>query len=127
MPAARCGTRTGAAAQFITLRFGQPGYCLLTGYVPLAIWTGADNGSQMGVYQQIQETEAVANIQIRSAEYLPANLEAGVFLVPWAERYRPVLTMEPYGYGMRTTPKKNRCLGEESHDQTPIGIGIGLL
>ncbi|HEX3941636.1 MAG TPA: hypothetical protein VHX11_09160 [Acidobacteriaceae bacterium] len=113
--------------QFITLRFGDPGYCLLSGYVPLAIWTGADNGSQMGVYQQIQETEAVANIQIRSAEYLPANLEAGVFLVPWAERYRAVPGMEPYGYGMRTTPKKNRCLGEDSHDQTPIGIGIGLL
>ena len=42
----------------------------------MAIWKGADNGSQMGVFYQIQETEAVTNIQIRSAEYMPANLRA---------------------------------------------------
>jgi hypothetical protein len=71
---------------FITLRFGQPGYCLLSGDVPLAIWKGADNGSQIGVYLGIQETEAVTNVQIRSVEYLPANLERGVFLIPSRSR-----------------------------------------
>jgi hypothetical protein len=67
---------------FVTLRFNQPGYCLLSGDVPMAVWKGADNGSQMGVYLGIQETEAVTNVQIRSQEYLPANLERGVFLIP---------------------------------------------
>jgi hypothetical protein len=110
--------------QFITLRFGEPGYCMLSGDVPLAIWKGADNGSQIGVYQQIQETEAVTNIQIRSAEYLPANLERGVFLIP----SRPLLQAFPetraYGYGLQ----KRRCTGEvESAQDTPFGIGIGLL
>jgi hypothetical protein len=70
------------APQFISLRFGDPAYCLLSGDCPMAVWKGADNGSQMGVFLQIQETEAVANIQIRANEYLVANLECGVFLVP---------------------------------------------
>ena len=70
------------APQFISLRFGDPAYCLLSGDCPMAVWKGADNGSQMGVFLQIQETEAVANIQIRANEYLVANLECGVFLIP---------------------------------------------
>jgi hypothetical protein len=74
---------------FVTLRFNQPGYCLLSGDVPLAIWKGADNGSQMGVYLGIQETEAVTNVQIRSLEYLPANLERGVFLIPSRRLFDP--------------------------------------
>jgi hypothetical protein len=110
--------------QFITLRFGEPGYCLLSGDVPLAIWKGADNGSQIGVYQQIQETEAVTNIQIRSAEYLPANLERGVFLIPSRPLLQSAPTMEPYGDGLT----KRRCTGDTpTVDEAPFGIGIGLL
>ncbi len=110
--------------QFITLRFGEPGYCMLSGDVPLAIWKGADNGSQIGVFQPIQETEAVTNLQIRSAEYLPANLERGVLLIPSRPRLEAVPTMEPYGYGLR----KQRCRGDvETADEMPFGIGIGLL
>jgi hypothetical protein len=70
------------APQFISLRFGDPAYCLLSGDCPMAVWKGADNGSQMGVFLQIQETEAVENIQIRANEYLVANLQCGVFLIP---------------------------------------------
>jgi hypothetical protein len=70
------------APQFISLRFGDPAYCLLSGDCPMAVWKGADNGSQMGVFLQIQETEAVENIHIRANEYLVANLECGVFLIP---------------------------------------------
>jgi hypothetical protein len=70
------------APQFVSLRFGNPAYCLLSGECPVAVWKGADNGSQMGVFLQIQETEAVANIQIRANEYLVANLQCGVFLIP---------------------------------------------
>jgi hypothetical protein len=78
-------TEQALAPQFVSLRFGDPAYCLLSGDCPLAVWKGADNGSQIGVYLQIQETEAVANIGIRANEYLVANLECGVFLIPSRE------------------------------------------
>jgi hypothetical protein len=110
--------------KFITLRFGKPGYCLLSGDVPMAIWKGADNGSQMGVYYQIQETEAVTNIQIRAAEYLPANLECGVFLIPSRTLVEPVPSME-YGYGTHT--RHCACDDDGTEDDVPIGIGIGLI
>lgn len=112
------------APQFITLQFGEPGYCMLSGDVPSAIWKGADNGSQIGVYHFLQETEAVTDIQIRSAEYLPANLECGVFLIPSRPQIHVTLPMEPYGYGAG----KQRCRGDsEIADDAPFGIGIGLL
>lgn len=109
---------------FVSLRFGNPAYCLLSGDVPMAIWRGADNGSQMGVFYQIQETEAVANIQVRSAEYLPANLAGGVFLIPSRPLIVPLPQME-YGYGIRKRQCGCSTVGED--DETPIGIGIGLI
>ncbi|HZD47687.1 MAG TPA: hypothetical protein VE178_02975, partial [Silvibacterium sp.] len=93
---ANAASQPGLEPTFITLSFGNPSYCLLSGDVPMAIWKGADNGSQMGVYYQMQETEAVTNIQIRSAEYLPANLKFGVFLIPSRSAIEEVPTME-YG------------------------------
>jgi hypothetical protein len=70
------------APKFITLRYGGPSYALLSGDCPTAVWTGADNGSQLGAYLLTQETEAVSNVAIRAPEYLPARLEAGIFLHP---------------------------------------------
>ena len=83
--------------RFITTRYGSPSYALLSGDCPVAVWTGADNGSQLGVYQQAQETEAVSNVQIRAPEYLPARLEAGIFLHP--SRVIREAPREPGGYG----------------------------
>jgi len=98
--------------KFVSLRFGDPSYGLLSGDAPMAIWKGADNGSQIGVYYQIQETEAVANILIRSAEYLPANLQRGVFLIP--AHAAPVAGKKlVYGYGARGA--------------LPMGIGVHLI
>jgi hypothetical protein len=82
---------------FVTLRYGQPGYALLSGDVPLAIWTGADNGSQLGAYLQAQETEAVINVQLRVPEYLPALLEGGIFIHP-ARHVEFPLVPTAYGY-----------------------------
>jgi hypothetical protein len=107
--------------KFITLRFSLPGYCLLSGDTPLAIWKGADNGSEMGVFYQIQETEAVANILIRSEEYMPVNLERGVFLIPSHALPQPLAPVV-YGYGPRRT-----CADGTIEDDVPDGIGSGLI
>jgi hypothetical protein len=99
--------------RFVTLRFGHPGYCLLSGDVAMALWKGADSGSQIGVYYQIQETEAVTNLLIRSAEYLPANLERGVFLIP-----------------SRTLPEQASPFQYYRHGREgdlPMGIGVSLI
>jgi hypothetical protein len=116
---ANAASQPGLEPTFISLSFGDPGYCLLSGDVPMAIWKGADNGSQMGVYYQMQETEAVTNIQIRSAEYLPANLEFGVFLIPSRSAIEEVPTM---AYGQ--TAQRRDCAGAED---LPWGIGVGLI
>ena len=106
--------------QFISREFGGPSYALLSGVVPLAVWTGADNGSQIGVYQSLEETEAVRNVQLRAPEFLPFNLEAGIFLVPSAPE---VLAAPPptYGYGRRADP----C--GEADDLMFVGIGAHLI
>jgi hypothetical protein len=100
--------------KFVSLTFGDPSYCLLSGDGAMAIWKGADNGSQIGVYYQIQETEAVANIAIRSEEYLPANLQRGVFLIPSCAAPGVGHKLH-YGYGY----------GVKAH--LPMGIGVHLI
>ena len=68
--------------RFVTLRYGSPSYGLLSGNCPMAVWEGADDDSQIGAYQLLHETQGVANYRTRLDEYLPFNLEAGIFLVP---------------------------------------------
>lgn len=109
---------------FITLAFNNPAYCLLSGDVPMAVWKGADNGSQMGVYYQIQETEAVTNIQIRANEYLPANLECGVFLIPSRSLIEEIPIMG-YGYGVQA--QRCDCSSPDAILDLPFGIGVGLI
>lgn len=109
------------APKFVTTRFGRAAYALLSGDVPLAVWQGADNGSQIGVYYQIQETEAVRNVQIRAPEYLPATLESGIFLHPSREICE--IRKPHIEYGVART-----CCDDEGLDWSAIsGIGIGLM
>ena len=100
---------------FVTLRYGQPGYALLSGDVPMAIWAGADNGSQLGAYLQIQETEAVSNVQLRVPEYLPALIESGVFIHPARQAGFPLV---PAAYGYHP----QRC--DQPADAPGIGAGL---
>lgn len=113
------------APRFVTLRFGQPGYALLSGDVPLAIWHGADNGSQIGVFYQIQETEAVRNVQLRAPEYLPVALESGIFLHP--SRTLPSEGREPtIVYGRLIAPRQ--CCDHADTDRASLsGIGTALM
>ncbi len=108
------------APRFITLRFGQPAYALLSGDVPLAIWHGADNGSQIGAYYGIQETEAVRNVQLRAPEYLPVAMESGIFLHP--SRTLPLAQLPRMAYGGPTTA---RCCSDDAGTEMPSISGIG--
>ena len=86
------------APQFVTLRYGHPSYALLSGDCPVAVWQGADDESQIGLYHQLFETQGVANYRSRLDEYMPFGLEAGIFLIP----SRPVLEPTPLPlYGAR--------------------------
>ncbi len=107
--------------KFISLDYGHPSYGLLSGDTPMAIWTGADDGSQVGAYHVRQETEAVRNVQLRAPEYLPFGMEAGVFLVPSRPIIKPPLVA--YGYGMVADP----CGEAADEDLRFWGIGAALI
>jgi hypothetical protein len=113
------------APGFITLRFGEPAYALLSGDVPLAVWHGADNGSQMGVYYAIQETEAVRNVQLRAPEYLPVALESGIFLHP--SRTLPQQGQLPRIAYNGAVPPCQCCDDNDADVPSFSGIGSGLL
>ncbi|MDQ6775603.1 MAG: hypothetical protein M3071_05130 [Actinomycetota bacterium] len=104
---------------FVTLSYGAPAYALLSGDCPMAVWTGAANGSQIGAYLQIQETEAVSNVELRAPEYLPALLESGVFIHP--SRPQPIPLPMPSAYGYGSGPR-----WEDEEPDLP-GIGAGLI
>lgn len=113
-------SQAALAPSFVTLRYGEPAYALLSGDCPMAVWTGAANGSQMGVYLQIQETEAVANVGLRAAEYLPALLESGIFIHPSQPERKRRPSPPRYGYGAQLP----QLVAEQP--QLP-GIGAGLI
>ena len=108
--------------QFVTLQYGQPSYALLSGAVPMAVWTGADNGSQIGVYKILEETEGVRNVQLRAPEFLPFNLEAGVFLEPSAKVLMPA--PPSYSYGMSIFQPCGDTVDDELWS---IGVGAHLI
>jgi hypothetical protein len=109
---------------FVTLRYGHPSYGLLSGDAPMGIWTGADNGSQMGAYHLLQETEAVRNVQLRVPEYLPFGLEAGILLEPSAAVRVPRAPAR-YGYGARAPV--DACGDPEDEELRQVGIGAMLI
>ena len=120
------GATAGEAAlrpQFVTLRYGSPSYALLSGNVPWAVWTGADNGSQMGVYKLIEETEGVRNVQLRAPEFLPFNMEAGVFLEPSAPIAIPPTALG-YGYG---AARPDPCGDVDEDELWYVGVGAHLV
>ena len=61
---------------FTSLRFGDPGYCQLSQRTGREIRQGADDGSEMGVFQQLQQPQRETNLRVRLDEYLRFGLEA---------------------------------------------------
>jgi hypothetical protein len=61
--------------QFTSVTYGQPGYAQLSPYTSTAITTGAENGTEMGVFQSLNQPQQVANVTQLLQEYLPAGIQ----------------------------------------------------
>ena len=85
-PAARVPRRyrclpqaSGAPApRMMSLRYGTTIYARLSVATDRAILRGADDESEMGVFQHVRAALRTANLRLRLDEYLRAGLEAGV-------------------------------------------------
>jgi hypothetical protein len=65
----------------VSAAYGQPEYCQLRLNAPAEIRTGAQDGSEMGVYCQLKQPQRESNLRIRLDEYLPFGLSAGLIYV----------------------------------------------
>ena len=60
---------------FTSVHYHDPGYAQLGFHCPLAITTGAEDGSEMGVWAWLRNPQREANLRLRLTEYLPFGLE----------------------------------------------------
>jgi hypothetical protein len=67
--------------QFTSRQYGQPAYAQLSIACAEEIKTGAEDGSEMGVFCMLQQPQREANLRTALDEYLRFGLEAGIFLV----------------------------------------------
>jgi hypothetical protein len=66
---------------FTSLEYDQPGYAQLGLTCPAQIRTGAEDGSEMGVFSHLQQPQRLANLRVALEEYLRFGLEAGIIFV----------------------------------------------
>jgi hypothetical protein len=67
--------------RFISIRYGDPGYAQLHRSTSRILFEGADNGSEIGVFNNIYHVQRIKNLESSLDEYLRFGLEAGIFLV----------------------------------------------
>jgi hypothetical protein len=73
--------RAGLVPSFTDTRYGQPAYAQLHLACPKQIRTGAEDGSEMGVFCHLKQPQREANLRLRLEEYLPFGLEPGILYV----------------------------------------------
>lgn len=66
---------------FTSIHYGDPGYLQLSFESAREIRTGAEDGSEMGVFGILQQPQREANLRTALEEYLRFGLEAGIFFV----------------------------------------------
>ena len=64
--------------EFESTRYGTARYCRLVMGCGDEIRGGADDGSEMGVYHDLFETQRAASLQSRLDEHTPAGMQAGI-------------------------------------------------
>jgi hypothetical protein len=66
---------------FTTALYGEPSYGQLSLICPAQIRMGAEDGSEMGVFSFLKQSQREANLRLTLDEYLRFGLESGVFFV----------------------------------------------
>jgi len=66
---------------FTRLSYGDPAYVQVSSACAQEIRTGAEDGSEMGVFCRLQQPQREANLHAALDEYIRFGLEAGVFYV----------------------------------------------
>jgi hypothetical protein len=72
---------TWLVPSFEAVSCGEPPYGQLRRMCPIQIRTGAEDGSEMGVFCLLKQPQREENLRIRLDEYLPIGLEAGLIFV----------------------------------------------
>jgi hypothetical protein len=66
---------------YTSVHYGDPGYAQLGACGAAEIRTGAEDGSEMGVFSSLKQPQRETNLRIRLEEYLPFGLEPGLVYV----------------------------------------------
>ena len=67
--------------QFTAVRYGSPAYGQLADTCPRAIRTGAEDGGEMGAFNQLEQPQRESNLRLRLEEYMPFGLDPGLIHV----------------------------------------------
>jgi hypothetical protein len=66
---------------FTSIHYGQPGYAQLTLGTATEIRSGAEDGSEMGVFSLLKQPQRETNLRIGLDEYMRLGLDTGIFFV----------------------------------------------
>jgi hypothetical protein len=69
------------APAFTSTRYGHHAYAQLSRTCPVSIGTGAEDGSEMGVFNHLEQPQRETNLRTALDEYLRLGLEAGIIYV----------------------------------------------
>ncbi|MGH9509432.1 MAG: phage tail protein, partial [Terriglobales bacterium] len=69
------------APVFASTRYGDPTYVQLSLLGAPEIRTGAEDGSEMGVFRRLKQPQREASLRVSLDEYLRVGLDAGIFYV----------------------------------------------
>jgi hypothetical protein len=78
---AHAGIRLRIQPSFTSATYGDPGYAQLSEHCAPEIGGGAEDASEMGVFDHLKQPQREINLRSSLEEYLRFGLEAGVFFV----------------------------------------------
>lgn len=81
LDAIRDDVRAWLQPSFTDTQYGRPDYAQLFVNCPKQIRTGAEDGSEMGVFCFLKQPQRVTSLRVRLQEYLPFGLQAGLIYV----------------------------------------------
>ncbi|HEY0107639.1 MAG TPA: hypothetical protein VGB91_16270, partial [Rhizomicrobium sp.] len=76
--ALRAEVRRRVKPEYTAEPYGAPAYLQLSLHGPAEIATGAEDGSEMGVYCHLKQPQRESNLRLRLEEYLPFGLSYGL-------------------------------------------------